>query len=73
MMILYFWSIDETRTRTSRMMTMNRNLVCAIFRRLEGVCSQDITNNPFIPFSGPALVKCDKSKFYHKAKVSIKQ
>nr|XP_058971974.1 uncharacterized protein LOC131798329 [Pocillopora verrucosa] len=50
------------------MMTMNRNLVCTIFRRLEGVCSQDITDNPFIPFGGPALVKCDESKFNHKAK-----
>ena len=71
MMILYFWSIDETRTL--RMMTMNRNLVCTIFRRLEGVCSQDITNNPFIPFGGPALVKCDESKLNHVAKVSVKQ
>ena len=73
MMILYFWSIDETQTRTSTMMTMNRNLVCAIFRTLEGVGSQDITNNLFIPFGSPAVMKSDESKFNHKAKVTIKE
>ena len=66
-MILYFWSIDETHTRTSTMMTMNRNLVCAIFRALEGVGSQDITNN------SPAVMKSNESKFNHKVKVTIKE
>ena len=55
------------------MMTMNRNLVCTIFKTLEGVGSQDITNNLFIPFGSPALMKSNESKFNHKAKVTIKE
>jgi len=38
---------------------------------LEDVCSIDIGRNPVIPFGGRVLVKCDESKFNHKAKVSL--
>lgn len=52
------------------MMNANNNLVCQVFRSLEDVCSTDIARNPFIPFGGRSIVKCDESKFNHKAKVS---
>lgn len=51
------------------MLSMNNNLVCKLFRSLEDVCSLDIDNNPFVPFGGAAVIKCDESKFNHKAKV----
>ena len=39
-----------------------------LFESLEDVCSLDIYNNPFVPFEGAAVIKCDESKFNHKAK-----
>ena len=53
------------------MMSINNNLVCTVFRSLEDVCSADLATNPFTPFGGTAVVKCDESKFNHKAKVSL--
>ncbi|XP_015774594.1 PREDICTED: uncharacterized protein LOC107352797 [Acropora digitifera] len=50
------------------MMSLSENLVCRVFRSLEDICSADIERNPFIPFPGTAVVKCDESKFNHKAK-----
>ena len=68
--MIYFWSMDESRKSTARMMSMNNNLVCTVFRSLEDACSADIATNPFIPFGGTAVVKWDESKFNHKAKIS---
>ena len=51
------------------MLSLSENLVCRVFRSLEDICSTDIERNPFIPFPGTAVVKCDESKFNHKAKV----
>ena len=70
LLMIYFWSMDQSRKQTSRMMNANNNLVCQVFRSLEDVCSTDIARNPFIPFGGRSIVKCDESKFNHKAKVS---
>ena len=57
--------------QTSHMMNANNNLVCQVFQSLEeDVCSTDIARNPFIPFRGRSVLKCDKSKFNHKEKVS---
>lgn len=67
--LIYFWSQDEQRRRAARMMSLSENLVCRVFRSLEDICSADIERNPFIPFPGTAVVKCDESKFNHKAKV----
>ena len=72
MILIYFWSMDEGRKQTARMLSINNNLVCQVFRSLEDACSVDVAHNPFIPFGGTAVVKCDESKFNHKAKVSIK-
>jgi len=69
-MMIYFWSTDQSRKPTANMMSINNNLVCTVFRSLEDVCSADIATHPFIPFGGTAVVKCDESKFNHKAKVS---
>lgn len=71
-MLIYFWSVDVSRKKTARMSAINNNLVCFVFRALEDVCSIDISRNPFIPFpaGGAAVVKCDESKFNHKAKVN---
>ena len=71
MMLIYLWSTDLSRKQTVSMMKVSNNLVCRVFRRLEEVCSVDIGRNPVIPFGGRCLVKCDESKFNHKAKVSI--
>ena len=49
---------------------MNQGLVSRIFRRLQDVCSMDLVERPVIPIGGPgAAVKCDETKFNHKAKV----
>ena len=68
-MLVYLWSVDQSRKHTARMMDLNNNLVCRVFRSLEDVCSIDIGRNPIIPFPGRCLVKIDESKFNHKAKV----
>ncbi|XP_068712188.1 uncharacterized protein [Montipora capricornis] len=57
-----------SRRDTARMMGINKNLVCRVFRCLEDVCSRDLEVNPIIPFVGTSVVKCDESKFNHKAK-----
>lgn len=51
------------------MLSLSENLVCRVFRSLEDIFSTDIERNPFSPFPGIAVVKCDESKFNHKAKV----
>ena len=68
--MIYLWSTDLSREQTANTMKSNNNLVCRVFRRLEEVCSIEIEKNPIIPFGGTCLVKCDESKFNHKAKVS---
>lgn len=68
-MLVYLWSVDQSRKHTAHMMNLNNNLVCRVFRSLEDVCSIDIGRNPIIPFAGRCLVKIDESKFNHKAKV----
>ena len=73
LLLIYFWSMDVTREKTARMVSVNVNLVCRVFRRLEDACSLDIERNPFIPFGGTAVIKCDESKFNNKAKVRRKR
>ena len=67
-LLIYFWSMEMSQQKTARILSMNNNLVCKCFRSLEDVCSLDI-DNPFVPFGGAAVIKCDESKFNHKAKV----
>ena len=70
LLIIYFWAEDDPQSRTARKLTINKNLVNQIYRRLEDICSVDIYRRPIIPFGGPAhIIMCDESKFNHKAKV----
>ena len=56
---------------TSRKVGLTKNKTSQIYRRLEDVCTVDLEYNPITPFGGPGIVvKCDESKFNHKAKVS---
>ena len=73
-MLIYFWSVDLSCKKTSRMLAIANNLVCKVFHALEDICSTDLATNPFLPFpvGGAAVVKCDESKFNHKAKVNSK-
>ena len=71
LLVIYFWSEDDLQRRTARKLSLNKNLVNKIYRRIEDVCSVDIDRRPFLPFGGPAYITmCDESKFNHKAKVS---
>ena len=70
-MLVYLWSVDQSRKQTACMMNLNNNLVCRVFQSLEDVRSIDIGRNPIIPFPGRCLVKIAESKFNHKAKVSF--
>ena len=50
---------------------MNASIISRICRRLQDVCSVDLQNRPVTPFGGHGVVvKCDESKFNHKAKVN---
>lgn len=73
-MLIYFWSVDLSCKKTSQMLAIANNLVCKVFHALEDICSTDLATNPFLPFpvGGTAVVKCDESKFNHKAKVNSK-
>ena len=69
LLLIYFWLLDVTWEKTARMMSMNVNLVCQgllAFRRcmLPKYRPDQI---PFIPFGGTAVIKCNESKFNHKA------
>ena len=68
--MIYFWSMDQRWKQTSCMINVNNNLVCQVFQSLEDICSADIARNLFIPFGGRSMVKCNKSNFNHKPKVS---
>ena len=69
-MLIYFWSVDLSRKKTTRMLAIANNVVCKVFRALEDNCSVDLVTNPFLPF--PVVVKRDESKLSHKAKVNSK-
>ena len=68
--IIYYFVLDDSQRRTSRVLEVNAGLVSQIYRRLQRVCSEDLQIRPITPFGGPGSVaKCDESKFNHKAKV----
>ena len=69
--VIYYFSQDDSQRRILQTLNLRGSLVSQICRRLQDVCSMDLQTRPIIPFGGPgAVVKCDKSKFNHKAKVS---
>ena len=70
LLCVYYFVCEDAQTKTARRLNMNKGIVSRIFRRLQDVCSMDLVERPVIPFGGPgAAVKCDESKFNHKAKV----
>ncbi|XP_078380322.1 male abnormal protein mab-31-like [Oculina patagonica] len=69
LMAIYHYSNDDSQRRTAEVLGLNRSMVSKIFRGLQDVCSLDLQRRPIIPFGGPgSVVKCDESKFNHKAK-----
>ncbi|KAK2557080.1 hypothetical protein P5673_020958 [Acropora cervicornis] len=68
LMMIYLWLTDLSRRQTANTMKSNNNLMCRVFRRLEEVCSIEIEKKRILPFSGRCLIKCNESKFNHKAK-----
>lgn len=72
LLIVYFFTADDSQRRTATHLGLNTNLVSRIFRKLQDVCSTDLDDRPIIPFGGPGtVVKIDESKFNHKAKVQL--
>ena len=68
---IYYFIADDSQRITARRLHVNHGLISNIFgRRLQDVCSRDLADRPIMPFGGPgSVVKCDESKFNHKAKV----
>ena len=72
--VIYYFVQDDSQRRILRTLNLNATLVSQICRRLQDVCSLDLQRRPIIPFGGPGVVvKCDESKFNHKAKVNVIQ
>jgi len=70
--VIYYFLQDDSQRRILRTPSLRASLVSRICGRLQDVCSVDLQTRPKIPFGGPgAVVKCDESKFNHKAKVKI--
>ena len=68
--VIFYFVQDDSQKRISQTLNLTQKLVSQICRRLQDICSRDLAERPFIPFGGPGtVVKCDESKFNHKAKV----
>lgn len=69
LLAIHHFVYEDSQRQTARRLNLNPGLVSKIYRRLQDVCSRDLDERPFIPFGGSgAAVKCDESKFNHKAK-----
>ena len=67
---MYYFVCDDSQKKTARRFRVSTGLVSEIFRRLQDVCTRDLDERPIIPFGDPGVVvKCDESKFHHKAKI----
>ena len=68
--VIFYFTQDDSQRRIAQTMNMTPKLVSQICRRLQDVCSLELRQRPITPFGGPGVVvKCDESKFNHKAKV----
>ena len=73
LLVIFYFVQDDSQKRISQSLNLTRKLVSQICRQLQDICSRDLEEWPFTPFGGPgAVVKCDESKFNHKAKVKYK-
>ena len=69
---IYYFIADDSQRITGRRLDVNHGLISNIFRRLQDVCLRDLADRPIIPFGSlGSVVKCDESKFNHKAKVNF--
>lgn len=69
---IFSFTLDDSQRRVAQTLNLSRKLVSQIWRRLQDLCSVDLHNMSILPFGGPgAVVKCDESKFNHKAKVTF--
>ncbi|KAL9977551.1 hypothetical protein ACROYT_G014968 [Oculina patagonica] len=67
--VMFSFVHEESQRRIAETLNLRRSLVSRIYRRLQDLCSVDLENRSFLPFGGPgAILKCDESKFNHKAK-----
>ena len=70
--VIFCFVQDDSQKRISQTLNLTRKLVSQICRQLQDLCSRDLEERPFIPFGGPgAVVKCDESKFNHKARLRV--
>ena len=68
--VVFYFLQDDSQKRISQTLNLSRKLVSQICRQLQDICSRNLEERPFTPFGGPGtVVKCDESKFNHKAKV----
>ena len=73
LLVIFYFVQDDYQKRISQSLNLTRKLVSQICRQLQDICSRDLEERPFTPFGGPGtVVKCDESKFNHKAKVKYK-
>ena len=69
--VIFSFTQEDSQKRIAENVNLNMNLVSQICRRLQDFCAVDLQYRPVIPFGGAgAVVKCDESKFNHKAKVT---
>ena len=70
--VIFFFTQDDSQERVVWAMDLNSGSVSQICRQEQDVCSVDIQDRPIVSFGGPGVVvKCDESKFNHKAKVDL--
>lgn len=70
LLAIYIFTAEDSQQRISRHLGLNPSLVSRISRKLQDVFSRDLQDRPIVPLGGPGtVVKCDESKFNHKAKV----
>lgn len=73
LLVIFYFVQDDSQKRISQSLNLTQKLVSQICRQLQDICSRALEERPFMPFGGPgAVVKCDESKFNHKAKVKYK-
>ena len=71
--VIFYFTKDDSQRRIVETLKLSRSLVSQICQRLQDMCSVDLQQRPIVPFGGAAaVVKCDESKFNHKAKVILK-
>ena len=70
LLAIYHFDSEDSWRQTVQRLNLKPGMVSKIYQWLRDVCSRDLDERPFTPFGRPrTAVKCDESKFNHKAKV----